>query len=194
VTIVLLSAVALLALIVFVFGGVCLEMFRDVRQLRDISGILDKPLHVDIGPVAQTPPSQYGLPPELDSEPSALVLFLSERCGPCRSIAASFDGSVKGLPAGLWIVLEGRSDEVATQFLNSCPLKGMTTDGRVLIDFGGNIARRIGLDTSPVGFRVENGRITAATTIPSSRYLFSILPKPLRLRQTVAGEESDRST
>src|SRR5439155_25091409 len=114
----------------------------------------------------QTRPSQYGLPPVLDAEAAAVVLFLSERCGPCRSIAASFEGSARYLPPGLWVVLEGRNDEVATQFLNSCPLKGMTSDGRVLIDSGGEIARRIGLDASPVGFRVENGKIMAATTVP----------------------------
>ena len=35
---------------------------------------------------------------------------------------------------------------------------------------------------TPVGFRVEDGRIVNATTVPSQRYLFSILPKPIRLR------------
>lgn len=177
-------AIALLAILVFVLLGALLEMYKDIRQLRDVSGILDRPLNVDIGPVAGTRPSEHGLPPVLDSAGSALVLFLSDRCGTCHSIAASFDSSMTSLPSGLWIVLEGRNDESVHDFLNSCALKNMTSDGRVMIDVMGEIARRIGLDASPVGFRVEEGRLTSATSVPSKRYLNSILPKPLRLKKT----------
>jgi hypothetical protein len=52
----------LLALVVFVLCGVVYELFRDVRQLRDVAGILDRPLHVEIGAVAGARPSSYGLP------------------------------------------------------------------------------------------------------------------------------------
>ena len=42
-------AVGVLALLVFVLCGVVYELFRDVRQLRDVAGILDRPLHVELG-------------------------------------------------------------------------------------------------------------------------------------------------
>ena len=51
-----------------------------------------------------------------------------------------------------------------------------------MVDVADAIASRIGLDMTPVGFRVEDGRIVNATTVPSQRYLSSILPKPIRLR------------
>ena len=184
-------AIALLAILVFVLSGALLEMFKDIRQLRDVSGILDRPLDVDVGRVAGTKPSEYGLPAALDSAASAIVLFLSDRCGTCRSIAASFDSSMKAPPPGLWIVLEGRTDDSVKEFLNSCALKHMTSDGRVMIDVMGDIARRMGLDTSPVGFRVEKGALTSATTVPSTRYLVSILPKPIRLKKTSQLKEAE---
>ena len=68
-------------------------------------------------------------------------------------------------------------------FLNRYGLSETASSGRLMIDVGGEIAGHIGLQTTPVGFRVENGAITAATSVPSSRYLTSIVPEPIRLRQ-----------
>jgi hypothetical protein len=172
-------AVAILAVLVFVLSGVVLELFRDVRQLRDAAGILDRPLSVDIGSVAGSRPSEHGLPVELDSSHAALVLFLSDRCGTCRSIAAGLD---RQLPRELWIVLEAQSPMSARKFVESYDLTSMVGEGRLLLDVDGAIAGRIGLDTTPVGFHVEGGRLVRATTVPSRRYLLSILPQPLSLR------------
>jgi hypothetical protein len=172
--------VGVLALVVFVLCGVVYELFRDVRQLRDVAGILDRPLHVEIGAVAGARPSSYGLHEALDSAGSALVLFLSDRCGTCRSLAA---GLGRHLPPGLWVVLEARSPDSAAKFIESYELAQMLEGGRLSVDIGDAIAGRIGLEMAPVGFRVEDGRIVSATTVPSQRYLFSILPKPIRLRR-----------
>jgi hypothetical protein len=172
--------VGVLALVVFVLCGVVYELFRDVRQLRDVAGILDRPLHVEIGAVAGSRPSSYGLHEALDSAGSALVLFLSDRCGTCRSLAA---GLGRHLPPGVWVVLEARSPDSAAKFIESYELAQLLEGGRLSVDIGDAIAGRIGLEMAPVGFRVEDGRIVSATTVPSQRYLFSILPKPIRLRR-----------
>jgi hypothetical protein len=171
--------VGVLALVVFVLCGVVYELFRDVRQLRDVAGILDRPLNVEIRDVAGTRPSAYGLPEALDSAASALVLFLSDRCGTCRALAAGLE---RHLPPGLWVVLEAQSADSAAKFLESFELTRMTEDSRLVVDVTGAIAGRIGLDMTPVSFRVEDGKIASATTVPSKRYLFSILPKPISLR------------
>lgn len=170
-----LIAVGLLSLLLFVLFGALLELYRDVRQLRDVAGILDRPLNVDIEPLVGTAPSEYGLPEPLDSASSALLLFLSERCLTCRIIASSLDES---LPSGLWVVAEMRNAETAKEFR---AITNLITDDRVIFDIGGEIAGRMRLNTSPVGFRIENGRFVSATTVPSTRYLFSILPTPLGL-------------
>ena len=171
--------VGVLALLVFVLCGVVYELFRDVRQLRDAAGILDRPLNVDLGPVAGTRPSAYGLAATLDSAASALLLFLSDRCATCRVLAA---GLGRRPPPGVSVVLEATSPEAAAKFVESYELREMLRDGSLVVDDGGAIAARIGLDTTPVAFRIEAGRIVGATTVPSARYLTSILPKPIRLR------------
>lgn len=185
-----LIAVGILALLVAVLFAALVELYRDVRQLRDVAGILDRPLTVEIGAVAGTPPSRHGLPAVLDGAASALVVFLSERCATCRALAASFDGS---LPAGLWLVVDAADPLSAARFLEMHRLGAQVPGGRVIVDVSSAIARSIGLDTTPVGFRVDAGRITGATTIPSARYLSSVLPHPIRLKPTPSTEWREAS-
>ncbi len=160
-----------------------------MRQLREVNGILDRPLEVDLGDVAGTMPSSYGLPKALDSIASAIVVFISDRCGTCHALAAGFKGT---LPPGLWVVLVARSPESTEEFLASHQLTAMSTDGRLSVDVAGKIADRIGLRTTPVGFRVENGRLVSATTVPSTRYLSSILPNRVRLERSALSPTKER--
>ena len=182
-------AVGVLALLTFVLFGVVIELYRDVRQLREVSGILDRPLEVDVGDVGGTTPSNYGLPEALDSVASAILLFISDRCGTCHALAAGFKGV---LPPGLWVVLVARSPESTEEFLASHQLTAMSTDGRLAVDVAGKIADRIGLRTTPVGFRVENGRLVSATTVPSTRFLSSILPNRVRLERRALSPTKER--
>lgn len=176
----LMAAVGVLALLVFLLLGVVIELHRDVRQLREAAGILDRPLDVDLGNLRGARPSGYGLPSALDVVGSAIVLFLSDRCGTCHALAAGLGGS---LPAGLWMVVEARSPRSAEEFLARYDLTSHSTEGRLLVDVAGEIARGLGLRTTPVGFRVEHGRFVSATTVPSRRYLSSILSDRVRLER-----------
>lgn len=175
-------AVGILALLVFLLLGLVIELHRDVRQLRDAVGILDRPLEVELGDVAGARPSRHGLPTSLDAAGAAVVLFLSDRCGTCHALAGGFRGS---LPAGLWVVLEARDPGAAQEFLGRYGWHA-GADGRVLVDSEERIARQLGLRTTPVGFRVEDGRIVSATTVPSRRYLSSMLGDRVRLERSGA--------
>jgi hypothetical protein len=174
-----LAVVALLALLVFLLLSAVLELFRDVQQLRDALGILDRPLDVALGDIAGSSPSAFGLPIALDEEPFAIVLFLHESCGTCRALATALDGRV---PEGLWIVMEARTPESAKEFLTrfGVPWEGSP---RVIIDSERQVADRLGLNIASVGLRIQNGTIVNASTIPSTRYLGSLLPGSLRLGQ-----------
>lgn len=174
------AAVGALALLVFVLLGVVIEIHRDVRQLREAAGILDRPLDVDLGDLAHARPSKYGLPPALDAAGSAIVLFLSDRCSTCHALAAGLGGS---LPVGLWVVLETASPSSAEEFVAQYDLRAGSADGRLSVDVARRIAGRMGLRTTPVGFRVEHGRFVSATTVPSRRYLSSILSDRVRLER-----------
>ena len=113
---IVLSAVGILSLLVFVLFSVLVEVFRDVRQIRDALGILDRPLTIDIGLAAGTPPSSYGLSRQLDDEPFALLLFLSDRCATCRVLAASLGGRTNAPRAlGAGIDLPRRAGQVVGQ-------------------------------------------------------------------------------
>lgn len=177
---VLLIAVGLLALLVAVLFSALVEMYRDLRQVRDALGILDRPLNIDIGAAAGAHPSQFGLPRALDSAGAAIVLFLTERCTTCQAIAASLPHP---LSPDLWIVFEARSAQSAEALLERYGLTKLVTDGRVIPDVEGAIGSRLDVRIAPAGFRVENGRFTYATTVPSTRYLKSILPETFRLRE-----------
>ena len=172
---IVLSAVGILSLLVFVLFSVLVEVFRDVRQIRDALGILDRPLTIDIGSAAGTPPSSYGLSRQLDDEPFALLLFLSDRCATCRVLAASLGGT---LPAGLWIVVEAATSQAAAEFIEMFRMTPTSGDERVFVDPAGAVAGRLGLNMTPVGYRIENGVFTSAGTVPSMRYLASIIPIP----------------
>jgi hypothetical protein len=182
--------VGVLSLVTFVLFGVVIELYRDVRQLREVNGILDRPLDVDIGDVMGAEPSRYGLPRSLDSVTAGLLLFLSDRCGTCHALAAGFNGV---LPSGLWVVLEARSPESTEEFLARYGLTATTTGGRLWVDVAGRAADSIGLRTTPVAFRLENGRIAGATTVPSRRYLSSILPNRVRLERPVSPPIEERA-
>lgn len=175
-----LIGVGVLALLVAILFAALVELFRDVRQVRDTLGILDRPLQVDVTPIAGTRPSAYGLPHVLDSAASALVLFLTDRCSSCYALADSLGGR---LPPALWLVLEPRNDASADAFIKRFAFADGVADGRVIIDAGEKIANRIRLETAPVAFRVEGGLLAGATTVPSSRYLTSILPQPILLKR-----------
>ena len=181
--------VGVLALLVFLLAGAVVELYRDVRQLREVSGILDRPLEVDLGNVQGTRPSNYELPAQLDGIASGLVLFLSDRCGTCHALAAQLDGT---LPERLWVVLESRGPDAADDFLRSYDFSPTSTSGRLIVDAGERIAESIGLDTTPVAFRVVDGRIASATTVPSGRYLSSIIPQPVSLERTPPPDQKER--
>jgi hypothetical protein len=182
-------AVGVLALVTFVLCGVVIELFRDVRQLREVNGILDRPLDVDLEDIAGTLPSTHGLPRALDSAATAIVLFLSDRCATCHALAGGFNGV---LAPGLWLVLEARSAQSAEEFLARYQLTAAGTGGRLVVDVAGRVAESIGLRTTPVGFRVHDGRLMSATTVPSRRYLTSILPNRVRLERSRATPMKER--
>lgn len=175
-----LIAVGLLTIVIFVLFGALLELYRDVRQLRDALGILDRPLTIDIGSVADATPSKFGLPPAFDTAASALVLFLSDTCATCRVLAASLHA---GVPAGLCVVVEAPDEKLARRFMETYGLNPDAGNGTVCLDPARTIAGKLGLEITPAALRIENGKFTSATTVPSARYLFSILPAPLKLER-----------
>lgn len=167
--VVVLALLCFLAIVIFVQLGALVELFRQVQQIRTHLDMVDRALPLDLGTRQGAPPSTIGLPVSLDSEQTAMVLFLSNTCATCRSIAAALRGAV---PHTLWVVVEPVFNDDADIFVEEFSLQGE----RVLIDRDSYIAGQLGLDITPSAIFIQEGRIERAQTVPSSRQLFSMLP------------------
>lgn len=166
-TVVLSASVVVLAALVFLLLGAQIEMYRNIEQLRDYSGLIDRAVAVTIARTGERP-STVGLPAELDSAARAVVLLLSDKCATCRSIVASLDGAV---PGDLVLVIEAEDPSKD----NGLALSYNLDPGRTVIDPTGRIGEGLGIQTTPVAVVVENGRFARATTVPSSRQLRALL-------------------
>ncbi|MFL6076874.1 MAG: hypothetical protein ACJ73S_26060 [Mycobacteriales bacterium] len=168
-TIVLLILVCVLGAGLFVQFGALVEMYEQLKQVRRYLHLVDTPETLDLGVTAGQPPSTVGLPAELDAAANGLVLFLSNKCESCRTLAANLRGGA--LPEALWVVVVPVSGD-AESFVEEFDLR----HPRVLVDDGEQIVNRIGLDTTPVLIAVEGGTLARAQTVPTVRQLYQALP------------------
>jgi hypothetical protein len=186
VNIAVLVLLCVLAVVVFIQLGALVELFQQVQQIRAHVDLVDRPTPLDLGKARGVLASAIGLPAPLDEAPAAMVLFLSNTCATCRSIAAALQGA---LPHALWVVVEPVFHDDASAFVDEFGLRGE----RVIVDPQGRIAHRLGLDITPSAILVEQGRLQRAQTVPSSRQLFTALPVVRRLRPSGTLDSFTRS-
>ncbi|WP_407563925.1 hypothetical protein [Streptomyces sp. 184] len=170
-TIVLSVSVVVTAVLVFLLLGSQIEMYRLIEQIRKHGGLVDRPQPIEIAKVGE-PPSSAGLPAELDSAAAAIALLLSDKCANCRSIAASLDGSV---PPDVLLVIAAQDPAIDPDLTLSYDLD----PNRTIIDPAARVWDELGINTSPVAVVVKHGRLTRATTVPSTRQL-DVLRKSLQ--------------
>jgi hypothetical protein len=169
VNVVLLVLLCVLSAVVFVQLGALIELFRQVQQIRIAMDLEDRRMPLSLGKAQGVPASAVGLPEQLDGARAAMVLFLSNKCATCHSLAAALRGAV---PMTMWIVVEPVFGDDAEPFVEEFQLAGE----RTLIDRGGQISGRLGLSVTPSAIFIEDGRLHRAETVPSSRQLFSMMP------------------
>jgi hypothetical protein len=172
---VLFVAVAVLGVLVVLLLGSQVEMYRDIAQIREYAGLIDRPIPIELGSSKGVKPSEVGLPEHLDSATSAVVLFLSDRCATCRSIASAFGGVV---PQGVQLVIEPGSAPPGAALAQSY---GFRSD-QVIVDWGRRITDRIGIEVTPAGIVVEQGRLVSASTLPSTRQVYSLMERVRTIR------------
>ncbi len=98
--------VAVIAFSLVVLLSAQVELFRDMKQVRELTGMIDRPFPLDLGVMRGHSPADLGLPTK-----TGAILILSDKCATCRSLAAALDGAV---PPHLQIVLSnpgGRASE-----------------------------------------------------------------------------------
>ncbi|MBO2459002.1 hypothetical protein [Actinomadura violacea] len=168
-TLALLIIVCLLAALLFVAFCALVEMFHQLKQMREYLEIEDSPVLMDLGPVQGEAPSAVGLPAELDEARDALVLLLSNKCRTCFTLAAALQGRVR--PRKLWVVVVPVLGDAA-EFIDMFDLRGE----RVVVDVGERISGALGIDATPAAVLVRDGRLTKAHSVPSSRQMYAALP------------------
>jgi len=184
-TIALLIISCLLAAGVLILLGSQVELYRQLTQIRAYLKLVDEPTPVDLGRASGVQAGAVGLPAAVDDATSAIVLVLSTKCATCRALANTVRGAV---PRWLWLLVEPASGEAkeAREFVEEFQLAGEQT----LVDTDGDIAERLGMDVTPLALFFEDGRLSRAETVPSTRHLYSIAPADLPLRLMPAEEPS----
>jgi hypothetical protein len=171
---VLFTIVALLAIGEFLLFGALAEAYRDLKQIREFSGLIDRPMPVELGPMQDQPPSILGLHPGLDSAVQAVAVYLDRRCGTCQSIVRSLNG---GIPEGIWLVIIDESVDEAFTWLGDAGLeKGSPVASRVMITSPDAVEQQLGGVATPLAIEIEHGRLTRAKIITSIRQFYGLVP------------------
>jgi hypothetical protein len=150
------------------------ELYRHVQQIREYIDLTDKSLPVDLADWQGRRPTEAGLPAELDDTDHAVILFLSNKCGSCRTIAAGLGGSV---PRYVWPVVapvSAMDSNGVGALVEELSLSGP----RTTVDTQLRITTALGLSVTPSAILVRKGRLDSARTIPSIRQLFALAPDP----------------
>lgn len=168
-TTVLLVLVCLLAAVVFVQFGALVEMFNQLQQVRRHLDMFDMPNQIDLGAAQGLRASAIGLPAELDDAEHAMVLFLSNKCQTCFTLARALAGGA--LPPSLWLVVVPVSGGDASEFVREYQLFGE----RILVDEEERIVSRLGMDVTPAAVIMKAGHVQEAHTVPTARQLFAAL-------------------
>lgn len=178
---ILISAVAILAIGEFLLFGALAEAYRDIRQIREASGALDKPMPVDLGHLVGRAPSSCGLDANLDSTVGAVAVFLEKHCNTCNMILRGLNGSV---PAGMWLVIISESVDDAVTWLRSVAI-ALGEDGlaphRVTVLSRQQVESSFGEVVTPLAVEIQNGRLTWARTVPSVRQFYALVPPVMSL-------------
>lgn len=159
----------LLALIVLVELGAVTELFKQVQQVRSHLRLDDLPDPFQLkqsGVLA----SAVGLPGEIDSTESAVVLVLSPNCVTCRQLASALASEHSGLTDRLWILIEPAFDHSVDDFIAQNDIRY-----HFMVDTENVVADSLGVDTTPLALIFEQGRVTKAMTVPSPRQMARIL-------------------
>jgi hypothetical protein len=173
-----------LAIVLAVTCAALGELFRQVETIRAIVHLEDQPIPLDIRANSITL-DRLGLPAHLDKVPELVVLFLSNKCSTCRSVAAAFEG---GAPQSVWFVVEG-SGEGATSISEALS----ASSGRVVHDEDGSISKDIGLTITPSVVTFRYGEAFKGYGIGSARQALSMIPTTLSIGEVLTGPPPRRA-
>jgi hypothetical protein len=164
------SSEVLLAFVLAICCGALVEVFRNLRDIRTVLNLEDEPTPMELA-TRELELGDLGFAPALESEPEAIVVFLSSKCGTCRTIAEAFRG---GAPETVWFVLSGTPEPTPLLETLAHSLE------RVIVDIDDEVANRIGVHVTPSVLTLSYGRVTRAQAVSSARQVLRMIPIVLR--------------
>jgi hypothetical protein len=160
---VLSAAVALLA------AGL-VEVYAELRQVREVMRMEDRPLGVSLETVGHEVAELLPDPPpvlRLDPAHPSYLLVLSHTCAICRAIGSGLAISSPPWISALAILVASDSERSGNEFARSLGLDSQ----RLVVDSRGVYAKKLGINSSPTIVKVETGRLGAAANLTSFRQL-----------------------
>lgn len=177
-TVAALLVAGLALLFAIVLAAALVELHTEFQQVRNIAGIVDTSVVVELPPNRSSVPSDHGLPTRLDDE-TVLLLFVTPRCATCHSLARAMGGRV---PRGLVPVVTATTVDMAHEWMQEM---GLPRDA-VIVDEDQRVADSVGVQSSPTGVFVRAGRIEKAATVPSLDTLKSMMKEQTHEAQQLA--------
>lgn len=153
-----------------------LELFENVKQLREFTGLSDRPVEFDVSSLMFKSPSSFALPDRLDRG-SGIVLFVSASCRACHTLVsylATTYTSDETWPTPLTVIVTNTEHALAAEWFAEA---GLSWNSFRLFDENSKIAKALGIDATPVALFVEGGQIERGVGVPSARWLASMLPE-----------------
>jgi hypothetical protein len=169
-TIVVVAVLAILSAAVVLLAAGLVEVYAELRQVRDVLRMQDEPLRVSLDTLGREVAELVPDPPEplrLDPLRPNYVLVLSNSCSICHTIGSGLANSSTQWASALTVLVASDSEKGGNEFAAAVGLNSP----RVFIDDRGRYAKQLGVDSSPTVVKVEHGRLTAAANLTSLRQL-----------------------
>ena len=157
-------AVAILIVAVVLLLGAQVELLEQLKQLRRVFGLEDGSKPIALPEWSGRMAHEAGFPRQLVSEQAALVLFVSNTCATCHTLAEGMRGG--RLPDNLWLVIVNVRD-TGEDFQSRYALYG----DRIVTEGGQEIMKNLGISLTPIAVILTRGEIQRAQTIPSLHQL-----------------------
>lgn len=169
------STTVALCLLLVVTGALVLvcaalrEVFRQLRDLREVTQLDDRPLPLTLSQAAQGEQALVGLPVEANRSPTAALVVLSETCATCLAIAESYGDEV--IPNAWFTVADAAADAPSRVRRSLAPQRTHLIPG-----LAEQLRAQMGLEVVPAVLILNSGRLDRAYAISSVRQVGQVLP------------------
>lgn len=186
-TLALIAVCVLATVLVFVCAAL-VEVFSQLRDLREVTELDDRASPLTLAEDAERDASALGLPEGLVEAPRAAVILLSSSCAVCGAIAKEIGSSV--VPTVWYATADDDPRSRVTAAL-------VHQEDRLLPDMGERLRMEMGIDIVPSMLLFEAGTLRHAYAVGSVRQARAVIPAvhhaspPARAAHAMSGHDRE---